>query len=256
MATPRTYHASVLVLRKRKLGEADLILSMLSGDGSLVEAVAKGARKPTSSFATRLDLFCESEVMLTRGRNLDIASEVRLLNSHDAVRTNVAATYAAAPILDLLAQVALPNLPVEHLFAMATSALDHMDALPEERMPSITAAFLIKLFALLGVRPQLTHCIVCGEERPQEASGEVFFSFADGGYICNSCQPTSERVRTDNATLTWAQVLLGATFDEVAAMDVAPEASFAVLQFANQYLRESQHINSKALNQLLSCGLF
>ncbi len=256
MAVPRTYHASVIVLRKRKLGESDLILSMLAGDGSLVEAVAKGARKPTSSFATRLDLFCESEVMLARGRNLDIASEVRLLNSHDVIRTNVAATYAAAPMLDCIAQVALPNLPVEHLFAMSSSALAHFDDAREDQMPSLTAAFLVKLFALLGVRPQLNLCVGCGQPLSDDANSLAGFSFDDGGYVCESCATGFERVRIERSTLQWAAAFLGSTFDEVLAFDADANASFGVLHFANRWLRETLSVNSKALNQLLTCGLF
>lgn len=255
MAVPRTYVASVLVLKKTKLKEADLILTLLLGDGSLAQAVAKGARKPTSSFATRLDLFCESEVMLARGRSLDIASEARLLNSHNNIRMNVAATYAAAPILDCLAQIALPNLPVANLYPMASSALAHLDKSPEETMPAFTAAFLLKLFALLGVRPQLDACISCGNPLPTNST-TCYFSFIDGGYVCQDCATSFERVRIDTTTLQWAATLLGSTFDAIAALKVPLNASFAVLHFANQWLRDTQSINSKALNQLLTCGLF
>ena len=48
-----TYPLRALVLRRTKLGESDLILTLLAADGSLAKAVAKGARKPTSSFAAR-----------------------------------------------------------------------------------------------------------------------------------------------------------------------------------------------------------
>ncbi len=41
-----------LVLRKTKLGESDLIVELLNDEGCLVRAVAKGARKPKSSFAS------------------------------------------------------------------------------------------------------------------------------------------------------------------------------------------------------------
>lgn len=258
MAPPRTktYPARVLVLRKRKLSETDLILSMLAGDGSLIEAVAKGARKPTNSFATRLDLFCESEVLMARGRNLDITSEARLLDGHDALRSNVLATYAASPILDCIASTALPNLPVEHLFDMATSALSHIEIAADEEMPAFTAAFLIKLFALLGVRPQLDTCISCGANVVAGASGMIDFSFLEGGVLCSDCATKHDRVRLEARTLGWARVLLGSTFDQILEQHVAPDASFAVLHFAHRWLRDTQSINSKALNQLLSCGLF
>lgn len=256
MSVPRNYHASVLVLKKTKLGEADLILSMLAGDGSLVKAVAKGARKPTSTFATRLDLFCESEVMLVRGRNLDIAREVRLMSSHDPIRSNVVATYAAAPILDCLAQVALPDLPIAHLSAMSSAALSHMDVAQEPQMPAVTAAFLVKLFALLGVRPQLDRCIACGSALDAHRGESASFSFVDGGYVCDACRGGIDRVQIETETLRWARALLGSTFDEVLEMQIPLDASFGVLHFAHRWLRETQNVNSKALNELLTCGLF
>lgn len=256
MAGSRSYSASVLVLRTRKLSESDLILSLLAGDGSLLEAVAKGARKPNNSFATRLDLFCESEVLLARGKNLDIASEVRLVNGHDALRANVAKVYAASPILDCLCQVALPNLPVEHLFEMTASALQHIDSSSEEASPSITAAFLIKLFAILGFRPQLDSCVFCGEERDSQSAGQVYVSFADGGYVCSSCAASAQGVYFENTTLSWASLLLASTFDGVVEQNVPVAASFEVLHFAHRWLRETQNINLKSLNQLFTCGLF
>lgn len=253
---PKTYRSRVLVLRKRKLSETDLILSLLSGDGSLIEIVAKGARKPTNTFATRLDLFCESEVLLARGRNLDVASEAHLVDGHDSLRSSVHATYAAAPILDAIAHTALPNMPVEHLFDMATSALSHIEDAEHASMLAITAAFLMKLFALLGVRPRMESCISCGQAPAEDKGGFVAFSFSEGGVVCENCAPRHDHVRLEAKTIGWAQFMLGATFDAVLERGIPVEASFATLQFAHRWLRETQSVNLKALNQLLVCGLF
>jgi len=53
----RTLDAQVVVLRKIKLGESDLILHLMDTSGSALEAIAKGARKPTSAHSARLELF-------------------------------------------------------------------------------------------------------------------------------------------------------------------------------------------------------
>ena len=71
MAQP-TYTERALVLRRTKLGESDLILTMLADDGSLAKAVAKGARKPKSSFAARTEPLCVADLLCARGRSLDI----------------------------------------------------------------------------------------------------------------------------------------------------------------------------------------
>ena len=80
MASP-TKTITALVLRRTKLGETDVIVTLLAEDGSQVKAVAKGARKPTSSFASRLELYSVAKILVAEGKNLDIVKEVRLLET-------------------------------------------------------------------------------------------------------------------------------------------------------------------------------
>ena len=63
-----TYSLHAIVLRKTKLGESDLILTLLAEDGRQVRAVAKGARKPNSPFSSRLEIFAEVEALMASGR--------------------------------------------------------------------------------------------------------------------------------------------------------------------------------------------
>ena len=78
MAGSRTYRCRAIVLDKTKLGESDLILTLLADDGRQVRAVAKGARKPGSKLAARCELCCEVDLLLAHGRNLDIVSQAAL----------------------------------------------------------------------------------------------------------------------------------------------------------------------------------
>ena len=75
MAGRRTYRTRAIVLDRTKLAEQDLILTLLSADGSQLRAVAKGARKPGGRLAARAELFCETDFLLAAGRSLDVVSE-------------------------------------------------------------------------------------------------------------------------------------------------------------------------------------
>ena len=99
MARP-TYTARVIVVRKTKLGESDLILTLLAEDGSQLRAVAKGARKPKSSFASRLELFSVADVLCARAV-LSVECHARLVEGNAALR-GVRHTSAAAPIAELV----------------------------------------------------------------------------------------------------------------------------------------------------------
>ncbi|MEE0705150.1 MAG: DNA repair protein RecO, partial [Adlercreutzia sp.] len=126
MAQP-TYNVRALVLKRTKLGESDLILTLLAEDGSQKRVVAKGARKPKSSFAARTEPSCVIDALCARGRNLDILKEARIVAPHSALRQDIEASSAAAPLLELLARVSQHDLENPRLFAASTKALDVMD---------------------------------------------------------------------------------------------------------------------------------
>lgn len=162
MAQP-TYSLRALVLRRTKLGESDLILTLLSEDGSQKRAVAKGARRPKSSFAARTEPFCVIDALCATGRSLDILKEARLVAAHDALRCNLEASAAAAPVAELLARMSQRDLANPRLFQSAMRVLDAMDGVDDNHCAALSAAELLKILAFSGLRPSLEVCVGCGE---------------------------------------------------------------------------------------------
>ena len=118
-----TYRIEALVLRKTKLKESDLIVTLLAEDGSLVRAVAHGARKPQSPFASRLEPCAVVDVLLARGRSLDVAKEARFVAPNAAVRADFDVSAAALPLVELAGKVAEVGLENPRLFQCAVAAL-------------------------------------------------------------------------------------------------------------------------------------
>ena len=125
MARP-TYTANVIVLRKTKLKETDLILTCLTEDGSQLRFVAKGARKPNNSFASRLELFSNTHVLAVRGRSLDIVKEAKLICGNKGLRESMERMAAASVVCELLAKSTQPHLEVKRLYPMVARALECM----------------------------------------------------------------------------------------------------------------------------------
>src|SRR5450756_700314 len=81
-----SYPLRALVLRKTKLGEADLILTLLADDGRQVRAVAKGARKTKSRIGARAEPFTVLDLLLHEGRTLEVIGEAEIVASNDRIR--------------------------------------------------------------------------------------------------------------------------------------------------------------------------
>lgn len=255
MAQP-TYRQRVLVLRRTKLGESDLILTMLAADGSQLRAVAKGARKPKSPFAARTEPLCVVDLLCARGRSLDIVKEARLAAPHGALRQDIEASAAAMPMLELLGRLSQTGLENPRLFQAAERALDAMDAADDAHRVALAAAHLLKTLAFSGLRPSLEVCVGCGEPVALVDGARLPFSAIEGGVACDGCRSSLETELVDAATLCWSQYFLTSTFSAIAEGPADFSASFAVLHLVQSLVRS--HVGSplKSLEFLFTSGLF
>ncbi|MCI8468535.1 MAG: DNA repair protein RecO [Eggerthellaceae bacterium] len=256
MAAP-SYPARGLVLRKTKLGESDLVVTMLAQDGSQLRAVAKGARKPTSTFASRLELYAEADLLCSPGRSLDVVREARLVRANAGLRSSVERAAAAAPAAELLARVSQPDLPQPRLYDASAAGLAALDGASPAQAPGVCAALLLKTLGLAGLRPSLARCVCCGEEAGEGAPGEpVPFSFSEGGVVCAACRPRADAVAVDAGTVAWARFLLGSTYAAILDADPDPGAAFGVLRLCQGLVRAHVGGSLRGLEFLFTCGLF
>src|SRR3712207_2448889 len=89
MNTARVYKTEAVVLRQRKLGEADKILTLFSADLGKFDAVAKGVRRPGSRKAGHVELLTHVSLMLARGKSLDIITQAEALDTYLPLREDL-----------------------------------------------------------------------------------------------------------------------------------------------------------------------
>ena len=75
------YRDEAIVLRTQKLGEADRIITLLTREHGRVRAVAKGVRRTTSRFGSRLEPFTHVDLQLAEGRTLDMVTQAETLDA-------------------------------------------------------------------------------------------------------------------------------------------------------------------------------
>lgn len=254
MASP-TYATRAIVLRKTKLKESDLICTLLVEDGSQRQVVAKGARKPTSPFASRMELFCEVDVLCAEGRSLDVLKEVRLLAAHATLRDSLELACAAAPMAELLGRVTHPHMAEPRLFQATAVALGALEGSSAEGAPAVTAAHLLKTLAFSGLRPQLSACAACGAP-VDAAAGGLRLSFAEGGLLCPSCRRLAEGQPADGRAVAAAAWLLATPFAGIVAAPPPVADAFGALRIAQGLVREHVGGRLRSLEFMLSCALF
>jgi DNA repair protein RecO (recombination protein O) len=146
-----------LILRVRPLTETSLIVNWLTLDFGRLSTVAKGARRSKSPFAGKLDLFYLADFSFHRSRRSDLHTlrEVSVMDTHRALRLELAYLSQIAYFVHLLEQTTETETPLPVLFRLLSEALR---LLPRHLPQALTVlAFEMKVLVELGLEPDLNH---------------------------------------------------------------------------------------------------
>ena len=187
MAAPRLFKTEGIVLKASPYGEADLLVTLVSRDGSKLMAMAWGARKMNSRKMGHLDTLTRVDLDLYRGPNMYSIQQVLNLESFVVLKSRLDATARAfylAELVDGFAVEASPNPPLYNLFL---ETLRSVQDAPEDNEPVLK--FQLEMLRVNGFMPELYSCVEC---RNNVEPAKHRFVVSLGGVICTDCASKRE----------------------------------------------------------------
>lgn len=117
------------LIRRSPLTETSLIVHWCTHENGIVKTVAKGARRPKSPFAGKLDLFylCEVEIHPAKNGDLHILKDLTLERPRLGLRRNYLQTLAASYFVKLIEQVSEPEAPAPELADLLDRGLNYLE---------------------------------------------------------------------------------------------------------------------------------
>ncbi len=121
---------AAILLRKRKFSDTSLIVSWCTESLGCIETVAKGALRPKSAFAGKLDLFFEAEIQIARSRksSLHTLTELTLRNVFAPIRNTYLRTQTASYFTELIELCTERDHCEPELFDLLRRALTYLDS--------------------------------------------------------------------------------------------------------------------------------
>jgi DNA repair protein RecO (recombination protein O) len=227
------YTTPAIVLRQRKLGEADKILTLYTSNLGKVDAVAKGVRKARSRLAGHVEPMMHATFQLAVGKTLDIVTQVETIEPFQALRDDLDRLSRALYACELLDKFTEPREEHFDLYRLLLDTLRRLSTRPDIDTP--VRFFEMALLDALGYRPELEECVTCREPLRPVTN---YWTAAGGGVVCPSCHREEAAVRPVSANaVKLLRLLLHGTFSEVARVHVHPELAGELERAMLEYVR-------------------
>lgn len=199
------YRDEAVVLRTHKLGEADRIITLLTRQHGRVRAVAKGVRRTTSRWGSRLEPFTHVDLQIAEGRSLDVITQAETLTPFNAGLGADYERYTAGTAMLETAErlVTEEKEPAVQQFLLLVGGLRAM-VTGEQGAGQVLDSYLLRSLAVAGYAPSFDHCVRCGVAGPHR-----YFHPAAGGVLCTMCRVPGAATPAPETLLLLGALLAG-----------------------------------------------
>ena len=230
---PRVYKTPAIVLRQRKLGDADKIVTLYTANFGKLDAVAKGVRRVTSRLAGHVEPLTHGSFMVAHGRNLDIITQVQTIATFHPLRDDLDRLSRALYVAELVDRATEERAENVALYRLLLNTLRRLSQ--GEDLDLIVRLFEMTLLVELGYQPELEQCVVCRSSLKQERNA---WAPGVGGVVCPTCRPAEVTLRPLSANaLKVLRMLQKGDFQEVARLELAAELG----EELERHLRDAIH---------------
>lgn len=238
----RLFKTKGIILKTMKYGEADKIVTILTEQYGKIRAIVKGVRKTKSQFGSSTEILTLIEILVYKGKNLNIVSQSEIINSFfpqckDLKKYGLA--LHCAEIVDKITVAEDTNPDIYYLFK---NIIHYLQACKNPLL--LTESFKWHLFTFLGYQPILNHCIGCNKNII--STPYHILDIANGGIICRSCQTVTNanQVKISDYCLRLMKRILEVDLSDICNKKISSHIIDELSRITYQYMNYYFEINS------------
>jgi len=232
MAPPRLFKTEAIVLRQRRLGEADRFLTIYTPALGKLDVKARGVRKTTSRMAGHLQPLTRCMLQLVQGHGSDVITGCETLESFQRLREDLDRLSLALYAAELIDRITVERAGGYATYRLLLDTLRRLEHAPDADMA--LRCFEMRLMDESGFRPQLDACVNCGSQLQPDQN---FFAPQAGGAVCRACVPglAGPRALSLNA-LKVLRLLQRGSYNDIARVNMGPHLAGEVEGHLRSYI--------------------
>lgn len=173
-----------IILKKRNIGEHDQFVTFFCPDIGKVEAIAKGARKTTSSFMGHLEVLNVCELQLYKTAHRYTITQCQMQRAFKNVRSNLNLIMTCFLLVEIFQKITQPEEENDRMYDLLLETLIHIDQ--DSKNELYIENFKIKILKDAGALPDVSHCSNCHQ---RWAENDPIQSDPEGHFFCLPCTP-------------------------------------------------------------------
>lgn len=232
MAQRSIIRTEAIVLRSLDYGETSQIVTLFTRDKGKIGVMAKGARRPKSSFGATLQPMAYTQVVFyyKPTRTLQTLSESSHVESFHHLRRTLKSITVGLRIVELIDALMEEEDANSEVFSLIVQALRRLNT-TDARVDNLWPYVQLQLARVLGVAPAVDRGNVEAVTGP-----EGLFSLADGGVYPIDATPEAPQ-QASRAALRAYAICARADLDTVMRLEMTPEVRREVKALVRDFLR-------------------
>jgi DNA repair protein RecO (recombination protein O) len=182
-----TEQTDAIVLRLVPFSETSLIVTLYTRDLGRISAIAKGARRPKSSFEGSLDILsvCRIVVICKSSDTLELLTEAKLQRRFRAAQKSLVRLYCGYYVAEMLRLWTDDGATSDELYDLTLRTIQTIDGDGDALMAVLR--FELSAMRILGNVPATQACVCCGHDIEPDGA-RVPFAYELGGVLCPECR--------------------------------------------------------------------
>lgn len=173
-----------LILSRRKIGDADRLVTFFTREQGIIRAVAKGVRKIPSQRGGHLEPYTQVRALVSEGRVGIYVGAVETDEYFSSLKADTNALQHARNISLVVTSLFSEHEVQEEIYDAVVDAWSILPRMPKAKRELLEGAIMMLSLREAGLMPNLQSCQVCGVKKPSDS---VVMRVEEGGWRCLSC---------------------------------------------------------------------
>lgn len=234
--------ASGLVIREQSIGEADKLITVLTGKYGIVRAFARGSKKTKSKRLSATSLLTYGEFTFSETKDTFSVEDAVAKEVFFELRNDVTKTALAQYICELAYEFCEENYESEETLRLFLNSLYFLKT-DKKTTLFVKAVTELRLMCLAGYMPDLVACENCAAYEDET----MRFVYETGKIYCRNCVPEGRSTELPLSVIKGMRHIVFSEFDKIYSFSLSPENEKILAAVTEEYLIHKSGRNFKTL---------